>query len=161
MLYEVITDLSSAASDGTYVPGTYSAASDGIGTVTVNVTVDSERITDITLDLSGETESLGQAARDSLVDQIMTAQSAEIDGVSGASATTDAVKVALVKALEQAKRVKTSKKIDVADGTYTAAAPGFSWTGEVTCDVTFKDNVITDIAVTEEHETYTGRNNFV
>ncbi len=143
-------------SSGIYNPGTYSASAKGISEVTVEVTVDADSITAVKLDLSGETEAIGQAAVESLVKQIMDAQSSEIDGVSGASATSSAVQLALSRALSKAAVAGPSAKMPVADGTYSATASGFSWTGQVTCDVTFTDNAITDIKVVEEYETFTG-----
>lgn len=83
---------STAAASGTYTPGTYSATAQGIGTVKVTMTFDAESITDVVLDVSGETESIGGAAADTLRDELMAAQSAEIDTVSGATVTSDAVK---------------------------------------------------------------------
>ena len=67
---------------GIYTPGTYSATADGMGTVTVTATFDENSITEILLDVSGETPSIGQAAKDELISQVMAAQSAEIDGVA-------------------------------------------------------------------------------
>jgi uncharacterized protein with FMN-binding domain/succinate dehydrogenase/fumarate reductase flavoprotein subunit len=144
------------AAKGVYTPGTYTATTDGIGTVTVTVTVDANRITDVKLDLAGETEKIGQAAGKALRQQILDKQSAEIDGVSGATSTTTAVKAAIAKCLAQAKGTAAAERKAVKDGTYSATASGFGWTGQVTCDVTFADNAIKNIAVKEEHESYTG-----
>ena len=57
----------------------------------------------VDLDVSGETENIGQAAKDELIKQVMAAQSAEIDGVSGATITSNAVKTALKSCIAQAK----------------------------------------------------------
>ena len=91
------------AEDGIYKPGTYSATADGMGTVTVTVTFDANSITAVDLDVSGETPSIGQAAKDELIEQIMAAQDADIDGVSGATITSTAVKTALKNCIAQAK----------------------------------------------------------
>lgn len=142
--------------EGIYTPGTYTASATGMGTVTVTITVDANNITDVQLDLSSETEDVGQAAGETLKEQILSAQSDEIDGISGATITTTAVKVALANCLMQARGEATTEKAPVTDGTYSATASGFGWTGQVTCDVTFADNAITAIDVTEEYESYTG-----
>jgi Succinate dehydrogenase/fumarate reductase, flavoprotein subunit len=141
---------------GIYTPGTYTATTDGIGRVTATVTVDANSITDVKLDLPGETEKIGQAAGTTLRQQILDKQGAEIDGVSGATTTTTAVKAAIAKCLAQATGAAASGKKPVKDGSYSATASGFSWAGQVTCDVTFADNAIKSIAVKEEHESYTG-----
>ena len=68
-----------AAPAGIYKPGTYSAKAAGIGDVVVTMTFDAEKITDVVLDVSHETPSIGQAAAESLKKSLMAAQSAEID----------------------------------------------------------------------------------
>mgnify|MGYP002225071877 FL=1 len=59
-------------------------------------------ITDIQLDLSGETDSIGQAAKDDLIKQLLEAQNSTIDGVSGATITSDAVKQCMNDCITQA-----------------------------------------------------------
>ena len=93
----------SAHAAGIYTPGTYSATAEGMGTVTVTATFDENSITEILLDVSGETPTIGQAAKDELISQVMAAQSAEIDGVSSATITSTAVKTALKNCIAQAK----------------------------------------------------------
>lgn len=88
---------------GLYTPGTYTATATGMGEVTVTMTFDANSITDVVLDLSAETADIGQAAGDTLIEQLMAAQSSEIDGVSGASMTTGAVKIAAANCIAQAK----------------------------------------------------------
>lgn len=92
-----------APAKGIYTPGTYTATATGMGTVTVTATFDDNNITDVVLDVSGETAGIGQAAGDSLKQQILDAQSADIDGVSGATITSTAVKTAMTDCLTQAK----------------------------------------------------------
>ena len=92
-----------AAPAGIYKPGTYSAKAAGIGDVVVTMTFDAEKITDVVLDVSHETPSIGQAAAESLKKSLMAAQSAEIDAVSGASITSRAVHQAAAKCIAQAK----------------------------------------------------------
>jgi succinate dehydrogenase/fumarate reductase flavoprotein subunit/uncharacterized protein with FMN-binding domain len=88
---------------GVYTPGTYSAQADGIGKVTVTMTFDANSITDVVLDVSNETPSIGQLAEDELREALMAAQGAEIDAVSGATVTSQAVKKAAEKCIAQAK----------------------------------------------------------
>ena len=88
---------------GIYVPGTYSASAKGLeSSVTVTITVDANSITDVEIDASGETESLGGAAAEVMTESILEAQSADIDGYSGATYTSDAIIEALTDCLEQA-----------------------------------------------------------
>ena len=92
-----------AAADGIYTPGTYSATATGMGTVTVTATFDENALVDVVLDLAEETPAIGQAAKDELIAQVMAAKSADIDGVSGASLTSEAVRKALNNCIAQAK----------------------------------------------------------
>ena len=92
-----------AAPAGIYKPGTYSAKASGIGEVTVTMTFDANRIIDVVLDVSHETPGIGQAAADTLKKNLMAAQAAEIDGVSGATITSKAVSKAAAKCIAQAK----------------------------------------------------------
>lgn len=85
-----------------YTPGTYSATAQGIGEVTVTMTFDETSITDVVVDVSNETESIGQLHGATLQEALMAAQSAEIDGVSGATVTSDAVKSAAADCISQA-----------------------------------------------------------
>ena len=92
-----------AAADGIYTPGTYSATATGMGMVTVTATFDENSIVDVVLDVSQETPNIGQLAAEALKAQVLEAQGAEIDGVSGATLTSEAVRVALNNCIAQAK----------------------------------------------------------
>lgn len=92
-----------AAPVGIYQPGTYSAKASGIGDVVVTMTFDSNKITDVVLDVSHETPNIGQAAAKQLRQSLLKAQSADIDAVSEASITSQAVHKAAAKCIAQAK----------------------------------------------------------
>ena len=89
-------------SAGMYVPGTYTAEAQGMGKVIVNVTVDENSITAIEIDGSGETPGIGAAAIEPLQEQVMAVQGAEVDGIAGATITSNAVRKAVAAALEVA-----------------------------------------------------------
>ena len=92
-----------ASADGLYTPGTYSATATGMGTVTVTATFDENALVDVVLDVSEETPAIGQVAAEELKAQVMAAGSADIDGVSGASLTSEAVRKALNNCFAQAR----------------------------------------------------------
>ncbi len=72
-------------------------------TVTVDITVNTDgKIETVKIDASGETEAVGGAAAAELEKQILAANSAEIDGVTGATITSQAVIGALTQALKEA-----------------------------------------------------------
>lgn len=92
----------SSSGAGIYAPGTYTATAKGMSEISVSVTFDANAITGVELDLSGETANIGQAAKDTLVEQIMAAQTSQIDGVSGATVTSKAVQNAVADCIRQA-----------------------------------------------------------
>lgn len=93
----------SSAPAGTYIPGTYTASAQGIGEVKVTMTFDAEKITDVQLDVSGETPGYGRDAAETLIQQVLDTQSSEIDGVSGSTVTSNAVRKAAENCIAQAK----------------------------------------------------------
>ena len=93
-----------AAPTGIYKPGTYTAKASGIGgDVRVTMTFDASRITDVVIDASSETPSIGQAAAETLKKLLLSSQKAELDAVSGATVTSNAVVRAAKKCIEQAE----------------------------------------------------------
>ena len=147
-----------ALAEGTYTPGTYTASATGHEEgVTVTVTVDESSITEVSIDVSNETPAIGGMAGEALTAQVLEAQGAEIDGVSGASETSAAVRRAVAEALAQAKGSDgTGEKTAVADGTYSGTAPSFGLLSQMTCEVTFENGAIKDVKVTEESDSQTG-----
>lgn len=93
-----------AATSGlTFTPGTYSASAKGIASnVTVTMTFDEHSITDCQIDVSGETPDIGGKIGNEMAQKILTAQSSQVDGVSGATVTADAVKAAAADCIAQA-----------------------------------------------------------
>ncbi len=116
---------STAASTGEaiYTPGTYIGTATGIGEVKVTMTFSETAITDVVIDASNETESIGGVAAPTLKDALMAAQSTEIDNISGATITTNAVKKAAASCIEQAMGVHT------AGGDTAASSSDEDWLG--------------------------------
>jgi uncharacterized protein with FMN-binding domain len=102
---------SAATGEAVYTPGTYTGTAQGIESeVTVTMTFSETAITDVVVDASGETESIGAAASDSLKDALLAAQNAEIDGVSGATITSNAVKEAAASCIQQAMGIDSASE---------------------------------------------------
>ncbi len=98
------TSTAASGATGTYIPGTYEGTAEGISsTVKVTMTFSESAVTDVVVDTSGETASYGAAAADELREQLMAAGSAEIDGVSGSTVTSNAVMKAAKSCYAQAK----------------------------------------------------------
>ena len=106
-----------------YTAGTYTGTATGIGEVKVTMTFSETAITEVVIDASNETESIGGVAAPTLQEAIMAAQGTEIDNISGATVTTNAVKKAAASCIEQAMGVKA----DGADS--SAAASENDWLG--------------------------------
>ena len=95
---------STSGAAGQYIPGTYEGTAEGISsTVKVTMTFSDSAVTDVVVDTSGETASFGAVAADELREQLLAAGSAEIDGVSGSTITSDAVMKAAKSCYAQAK----------------------------------------------------------
>ena len=114
---------------GLYKPGHYSARASGIGgDVIVTMTFDKDKITDVVLDVSHETPGIGQKAAAALRASLLSKQSADIDAVSGASITSNAVHQAAAKCIAQAKgeipiEVISKKADETDDGDWLGKAP--------------------------------------
>ena len=86
-----------------YIPGTYTAKAQGLESeVTVTMTFDETSILDVVIDSSGETPELGGRAGPLLEKAILDAQSGEVDAVSGATITSNAVRTAVNDCIAQA-----------------------------------------------------------
>ena len=81
---------------GNYPDGVYTGSAQGYGgTVTVSVTVENGQIVSIEiLSASGETDSFFARAK-GVIDKLLTAQTWEVDGVSGATYSSDGIKGAV------------------------------------------------------------------
>lgn len=91
---------SETGSAAIFTPGTYEGTGKGYGgDIKVSVTVDETSITDIEVVEQTETEGVGGAALPTLVDKVLSAQSVNIDGVSGATYTSDGFLTAVREAI--------------------------------------------------------------
>ena len=137
-----------AEEKGIYTPGTYSATAAGIESdVTVTMTFDANSIKEVLVDVSGETEGIGAAIGDTMVERVLAAQSGEIDAVSGASITSAAVKSAVNACIAQAKGESVQVAVEKEPTEINARSTCASWLGEapviddsqitetITCDV--------------------------
>lgn len=116
------------------------------GQVSVELDVDNDKVVDVITTGASETPTVGGKALMPLADQIKTAQSAEIDGVTGASHTSKGIKEAAVKAFNKMNGISETPKI-LKDGEYESIQRGYQ--GHVGVKVTVKNKKISDIEVTE------------
>ena len=134
-----------------YTAGDYEATSVGFGgEVSVKLTVSESKIENVEIVGADETPEIGGAAIESLKEAIMKANGAEIEVVSGATLTSNAVITAYNSALAKAKGEEVAAK-SVADGEYVTKAMGHEdW---VYVTTVFKDGAIAKCEVTAHEET--------
>lgn len=112
-----------------YTPGTYSAEADGFGKVTVTMTFSETEITDIKIDAGNETADIGGKAAPKLADAILKAQDPVVDGISGATLTSNGVRRAAAMCVAQAKGVDVEAILGGGDNTEATADDGEDWIG--------------------------------
>ena len=128
----------------------FEAASAGFGgEVKVALTIEDGKIVDAKVTGDSETPGIGAAALEPLAAQLVAAGSAEIDGVAGATVTSDAVRAAAAAALAEASG-ETAAEAVLADGTYTAEAYGFEMAVSDKVIVTIEGGTIASIASGED-----------
>ena len=88
---------------GPYQDGSYTASAQGFGgDVTVTVTIEGGYLTDIRVDDAAGEDAAYFSMAEAILDDIMAAQSAEVDTVSGATFSSTGLKNAVAAALEEA-----------------------------------------------------------
>lgn len=134
-----------------YTPGTYTAAIAGQnGPVKVEVTTSADKILSVKIVDQKETEGIGSKAVAALPAEIVKAQSADVQGIAGASVSSAAIKKAVQECLNQAQGKKAAP-LALKNGTFEGKAYGNN--GWLTVEVTIKDNKITDIKTPSQRET--------
>lgn len=134
-----------------YTPGTYTAAIAGQnGPVKVEVTTSADKILSVKIVDQKETEGIGSKAVATLPAEIVKAQSADVQGIAGASVSSAAIKKAVQECLNQAQGKKAAP-LALKNGTFEGKAYGNN--GWLTVEVTIKDNKITGIKTPGQRET--------
>lgn len=134
-----------------YTPGTYTAAIAGQnGPVKVEVTTSADKILSVKIIDQKETEGIGSKAVAALPSEIVKAQSADVQGIAGASVSSAAIKKAVQECLNQAQGKKVAP-LALKNGTFEGKAYGNN--GWLTVEVNIKDNKITDIKTPGQRET--------
>ncbi len=152
------------AGEGKFTAGTYTGKAPGKnGDVTVEVTLTSDAIKEVKVTDHQETAGISDPAIEQVPAEIVEAQSLNVDLVSGATITSQAIVDASKAALESAgvdvstlgggAAASSGENVAVTytAGTYTGASEGYN--GPVKLDVTFTEDGISEIAVKESVET--------
>lgn len=136
---------SMTTNEGGMKDGVFTGQAQGFkGPVIVNVTISDGKIADIQVEPHQDTPAIADPAIETLIEQMLQAQSAEVEIVSGATYTSEA----LIQGVEQAIQ---KASISYKDGVYTGVADGF--VGPVTVQVTVTQGSITEVLVVEQDET--------
>lgn len=134
-------------SDNVFVDGTYTETVEGHnGPMTVEVVVEGNVITSVVVLEHEETDGLADPALEDVPAAIIARNGTDVDVVSKATVTSEAVIKAVEKALGPKVRAATYN-----DGTYEATVDAAH--GPLSVEVTVADGVISDVVVTEHSET--------
>ncbi|MBR4550546.1 MAG: FAD-dependent oxidoreductase [Oscillospiraceae bacterium] len=138
-----------------FTPGEYEATAQGFGgPVTVKLSFDADKVTAVSIEGAGETPTVGGAAIEQFRTRLVgIASPDEVDGVSGATFTSTAVKTAVAACFAQAQGEETAEAAPLVDGSYSAEGFGFNLTVRVPVTVEVKDGMLAAIEVGENGET--------
>ena len=139
---------SSAVAETTYV----GEAQGFGGTVVAYVTVDdNSAITDIIAIGTQETIGKGSVVLETLPAEMVKAGSTDVDAVTGATITSDALKSAVQKALDEkvvGEKPTSAATITYTPGTYTGKA--FAHNSYITVETTFSESAIESVTIIED-----------
>ena len=159
-----VTTVSSAA-QGQYTDGIYTGSASGYkGETAVQVTVKNGYITDITILSTGDDEAFFNKAKNTVISEILSSQSTQVDTVTGATFSSNAIIHGVSDALGSMdessieNQESSAAAGDSADETTTAASAasyrdgvytgtGLGFRGNTTVSVTVYNGKVTDITV--------------
>ncbi len=158
----VISMAGCGKASGKFKPGTYTGTAAGRnGDVQVSVTLSADAITNVEVTDQKETVGIADEALIRVPKEIVEAQSVQVDAVSGATITSNAIMEAVKEALKSAgadpesqagkQQGKENKPVTYKAGTYTGVGTGYN--GEMQIKVTFTQDGITDIDYADNKET--------
>lgn len=143
--------------EGDYENGRYTASVYGMeGMIELSVIIKDNVLSVDSIRQDYETHSVGgfEAIRDGVyAKQLEAAQGMDIDGVTGATITTSAIKNALRSILKQAAKEdkQADKALELKDGVYSAVMQGFG--GDITVEITVKAGKLEEVRVMGDAET--------
>ena len=146
-----------APTDGTQLAnGKYTADALNVeSTITATVTIKGHKIAAVSVKDNGNTYAQYTSPYTVVAKSIVEAQSTDVDGITGATYSSDAVKKAVDLALAQARGEKPvpakNAALSFTPGTYTGSGKGYG--GQVQARVTFSETGITEIRVGQQRET--------
>ena len=103
ILVLIATTLVGCGGGASYKDGTYTGDAEGMAPLKVSVEVAGGKITKVEVVEHTETEGISDPAIEQIPALIVEKNSTDVDSVSGATITSDAIKAAVASALEGAK----------------------------------------------------------
>lgn len=141
-----------AVCENSLTAGVYAVTASGFGgDIQMEVEIGDAGIARVSVLAHSETQGIGTKAIDALPAAFVSANSAAVDTVAGATMTSNALIDGVTQALNQAAGQAQPAALAMTDGTYTAAAQGYK--GPIELSVTIKDNQIAAIDVLSHKET--------
>ena len=126
------------------------------GNVVVEVKADANTIYEVNVLEQNETPGIGSVAVEKLPGAMVEANSIEVDGISGATVTSTAIKTAVTEALTSMgfdPAAYQGAAAEPADGVQTATGTGTGIDGNVVVEVKADANTIYEVNVLEQNET--------
>ncbi len=122
--------------EGRYKAGVYEQKIRGMGGwMIIHITFSADAIDDIEVVSHTETPNIGTLAIERVIPAMLEEQSAEVEGVTGATITSNALKDALAAALKEATAAPADEKALYVPGIYEVKLRGMG--GYLTIEVTF------------------------
>lgn len=121
------------------------------GTIRVKVTMDGDKIADIKTIEQHETRGLGTTAIMQLTETILSANSTEVDDISGATLTSVAFKAAVRQAVETALGSDSKAGIELGENEYLGISEQ-ALGGRLMVKVTIAEGKMASIDILESHE---------
>ena len=121
------------------------------GPLTVEVTMDGDTITDVVVTEHSETEGLADPALEEVPAAIVESNSTDVDTVSGATVTSNAIIEAVNAVLDGSSDEVASEPVEYTDGTYEGTADGHN--DSLSVEVTVENGEIANIVITDHAET--------
>ena len=119
--------------------------------IVVETTIEDGVITNVEIVSHDETDGIGTDAIDDLPAMIVDENSADVDGVSGATASSEAILKAVQEALEESAGGTAEDAGDLADGVYETSGEGYN--DDIVVETTIEDGVITNVEIVSHDET--------
>ena len=128
----------------------YTATAQGFaGPVTVTATIDGDKITAVTAEGPNETPDRGGVACATIPVRIVEANSVAVDGVAGATMTSNAIFTAMDQILEQAGLSEGAGSVAMKPGIYVGEGKGFDWIEPVRVKIEVDETSLLSVEVIE------------